>query len=263
VPWPPTELQLVVAGFAGLCFASIPFYIHFLRGALRDRKLLRDAAAGIPPRDGEWGAFTGTLAAQSSIRAPMNGEDVVGYRYAVYYRKPRRDDSSMYYQGTALVPSTLVTARGSYPLLCFPTFAIEADPLDAGAVQRFRTYASETPFPEPYQPGRTPPAWDRDDPSTHRFDTRLWNEEPGWDQAQLIQQSIRAGETVTVFGIHRAGRGIVADPDTVALPELHRGTPAEALKTPTERMRQGITALIFLPALGLAAVWAYVYFTRV
>ena len=257
---PATPGQVWAALGAGLCVAAAAFYLIMIREAVRYRRTLRSADSEAAPTDGKWGVFTGTIESPFSVKAPMSGEDVVGYRYSVSYSRSGSDMVSNYYQGGAFVPSTIVTSKGSYPILAFPIFSLEDEALpQESALQRFLAYIETASFPRPYQPGRPEPLWNADDPSTHRFDHKIWDGDPDWPKANLSEQILHPGDSVTVLGTYRAGQGIVADPSAEP-PEIRGGGVDGAFEAAAEQVRQGITGAIFFSVAAVAVVWGYRFF---
>lgn len=125
---PVSEAQWWVAAAAAFAVLVAAWYVRVLLRVKRYRFLLRDATSGRPPRDAEAGFFIGTIESRESVRAPLSGRNVVAYRYAIDWAKPSTSGrtSSTYYSGSASVRWTLVTATGSYPLLCAPALSVDS-----------------------------------------------------------------------------------------------------------------------------------------
>lgn len=245
----------------GLCVMLSLGYLVGIQGMLSERSILREATAGTPLPDGKWVAVSGHIHSMSPLRGPFTGEDVVAYQYKIS-RMERHGKSSSdvtYYEGKALMPSTISTRAGSVRLLSVPTFDMPAATYSRyqDAVANAREYLATTQFETS--------AKDRmekeqtDDDGNYRFDRRAYpDREIDVDGFQLQEFHVQQNATVCAFGLYSQQRGgLIPHPNWSKQTRLMLGDAENVAAQLTKRMRKYAIGVVFFAAAAYGVVWIY------
>lgn len=252
---------------AGLCVMLAIGYAWAIKDLVRERHMLLEAAQGAPPPDGEWVAVSGKIHSIHSLTGPLSGEDVVAYQYKVsrMERSGKSSSDVTYYDGKALVPSTIATRHGSVRLLSVPTFDVPAAPLGryVETVQRVQRYIDATPF----QTNQTPKTErigmeqeSTDDDGNFRVDKRWFaDREVDLDGFQFEEKHIRQNETVCAFGLYSQQRGgIIPYPNWAKQTRVMRGDATAVAKQIRTRITKYVIGIVVFgaAAYGIAMIYA-------
>ncbi|HYN03802.1 MAG TPA: hypothetical protein VE359_15245, partial [Vicinamibacteria bacterium] len=197
---------------AGLLWAAVK--------AWRERAALADAVAGRPPVDGKAAVLTGRLEPMGKkVTAPLDGAECLVYAYEILVDRGsgKRRTIAPCYRGSALAPSAIVTAAGTYRLLAVPDLdGVEPAALsEATALARATEYVRHTTFrPRTTSARELEERW-CDDDGAYRADVS-YVEGAAVDLAacRLVQRHVRPSAPVCVFGLYSETRGgIVPHPN--------------------------------------------------
>lgn len=226
----------------------------------RERGLLLGAATGTPLVDGKWTAVSGPIHAMRAVRAPLSGTSAVAYEYKISRvegsgksRGPRT-----YYEGKALVPSTIATRQGSVRLLSVPVFDIERAALTKDTAARHAaSYIAATQF----ETGATPKAQragtvekeSTDDDGNFRVDRQATDRHVPAEELETFdfeERHIAQSETVCAFGVYSSQRGgLVPNPNWAYQTRIMRGDAATVARQLRTRMiRYAIGIAVFAAA---------------
>jgi hypothetical protein len=216
---------------AGLFTMIAIGYAWAIKDLARERSMLLEAASGTQPPDGQWVAVSGRIHSMQSLHGPLTGEDVVAYEYKIsrMERSGKSSSEVTYYDGKAIVPSTISTPHGSIRLLAVPTFDVPAATFARyqDSVQRAREYVASTQF----QSSKTPKDQkigmeheSTDDDGNFRVDKRWSDREVDLDGFTLVEKHIKQNEAVSVFGLYSHQRGgITPHPNWAKQTRIMRG----------------------------------------
>ncbi|HEX7150191.1 MAG TPA: hypothetical protein VF618_01800 [Thermoanaerobaculia bacterium] len=260
---PPMYWASAVAGL--LVVAAIGYALG-IGTAYRERRLLLDAMAGTPPVDGEWAAVSGAIHATTPLTAPFSGQKVVAYEYKVdrHERHGRTSSQVVYFDGKALVPSSITTRHGSVRILCVPAFTdVTAESLDSShAVKRAQAYLAATEFAH----------YETSEKRRTRLDEE-WTDADGnfradWqyntaqidltDNFRLEEKHIKQNEQVCAFGLYSRDRGgLIPHPNWAKHTRLMRGDPSKVAAQLRSRMIRYAVGVVVCSALVYGIVWWY------
>ncbi|MGZ5441241.1 MAG: hypothetical protein ACXW5U_08215 [Thermoanaerobaculia bacterium] len=216
---------------AGL-FAMIAIgYAWAIKDLFLERKVLLEAASGTPPEDGRWVAVGGRIHSMHSLHGPLTGEDVVAYQYKIsrMERSGKSSSEVTYYDGKALVPSTISTPHGSIRLLAVPTFDVPAATFEryVDTLERAREYVAATPFQTSKTPKNEKIGMEHestDDDGNFRVDKRWSEREVDLDGFTFEEKHIRQNEPVCAFGLYSQQRGgLIPHPNWAKQTRIMRG----------------------------------------
>lgn len=203
---------------AGICSVAAVMFLIGVAITLRERRALRNAIGGQLPRDGSWVILAGRIQALSPLTSPISGKQVVAYRYEMRrWGRGRNAPRVRDYSGTALAPSTIETASGTFRILAVPTFDMATSTVDeVDARRNAQAYVAATHFQQierdkgsraSLEPART------DERGAFRLDESE-SKEPDLSACTLDEWVIEQNAPVCVFGRYSRERGgIVADPN--------------------------------------------------
>lgn len=251
---------------AGLFVVSAIGYAVGIGTAYRERKMLLDAMAGVPPADGEWVGVSGTIHATAPLTAPISGERVVAYEYKIHRdeRMGKSTSQIVYYDGKAIAPSTIATRQGSVRLLCVPAFTdIEAESIPwPEAVRRATEYVAGTTFAmfETARKRRLEEEW-TDDDGQYRQDTQHYAREVDFaDDFRFEEKHVKQGEQVCAFGLYSRQRGgIIPHPNWAKHTRLVRGDSSRVAGQLRARMIKYFIGVIVFSGLVYGIVRFYEY----
>jgi hypothetical protein len=196
--------------------------ISFLLGAvqsMRDRRLLKNALEGVPPVDGQWAGFAGTIRSSSPLTSPLSGQRVVAFKYDIYaFTGSGKNRSKIsYYEGSALAPSTISTNLGTYRLLAVPTFDMKLNDVDdATAARNAGAYIEATKFETndtaKEERQTVEKEWTDDDGNFRR--DKQDGTPADLSECKFAEQIIAQGAQVCVLGLYSQTRGgVIPDPN--------------------------------------------------
>jgi len=200
---------------AGLFVMLAVGYALAIRELVSERSILLAADSGTPPPDGKWVAVSGHIHSMQSLRAPFTGEDVVAYQYKIsrHERSGKSSTEVTYYEGKALVPSTIATRHGTVRLLSVPTFDLPPAtfPRYQDAVANANAYISATTFETKHTPKEQRIGMDEehaDDDGNFKVDKRKFVEtDVDINGMQLSEQHVKQNAVVCAFGLYSQQRG--------------------------------------------------------
>ena len=216
---------------AGLFTMIAIGYAWAIKDLAIERGMLLEAARGTQPEDGRWVAISGRIHSMHSLHGPLTGEDVVAYEYKIsrMERSGKSSSEVTYYDGKALVPSTISTPHGSIRLLAVPTFDVPAATFARylDTLERAREYVAATPF----QTSKTPKSEkigmeheSTDDDGNFRVDKRWSEREVDLDGFTFEEKHIKQNEAVCAFGLYSQQRGgIIPHPNWAKQTRIMRG----------------------------------------
>jgi hypothetical protein len=251
---------------AGLFVVAAIGYGVGIGTTYRERKMLLDAMAGVPPVDGEWVGVSGTIHAAAPLTAPISGERVVAYEYKIHRdeRMGKNNSQIVYYDGKAIAPSTIATRQGSVRLLCMPAFTdIEAESIAwPEAVRRATEYVAGTTFAmfETARKRRLEEEW-TDDDGQYRQDTQHYAREVDLaDDFRFEEKHVKQGEQVCAFGLYSRQRGgIVPHPNWAKHTRLMRGDSSRVAGQLRARMIKYFIGVVVFSGLVYGIVRLYQY----
>ena len=251
---------------AGLCVMIAIGYAWAIKDLAIERNMLLEAAIGTPPPDGGWVAVSGRIHSIESLRGPLTGEDVVAYQYRIS-RTERMGKSSSdvtYYEGKALVPSTISTPHGSIRLLAVPAFDVPAATLGRyqEAVERAREYVATTPFETSNTPKDQRQGVEQestDDDGNFRKDKRWFaDRDVDLDGFTFEEKNIRQNDTVCAFGLYSQQRGgIIPHPNWAKQTRIMRGDAHDVAKQIRTRIFKYVIGIVCFSAAAYAIVRIY------
>jgi hypothetical protein len=251
---------------AGLCVMLAIGYAWAIRNGAVERNMLLEAASGAPPEDGRWVAVSGRIHSMHSLQGPLTGEDVVAYQYKIsrHERSGKNSSEVTYFDGKAVVPSTIATRHGSIRLLAMPAFDVPASPFARyqETVQRAHEYVATTPF----QTSSTPK--DRkigmneestDDDGNFRVDKRWYpDRDVDLDGFQFEEKHIKQNETVCAFGLYAKERGgIIPHPNWAKQTRIMRGDAHDVAKQLRTRITKYVIGIVVFGAAAYGIVRIY------
>ncbi len=249
----------------GLCVALAVGYAIGIKDLALERSMLLDAAQGTPPTDGRWVAVGGRIHSVHSLYGPLTGADVVAYQYKIS-RMERRGKSSSevtYYDGKALVPSTISTPHGSIRLLAVPTFDVPAATFERylDTLERARQYVATTPF----QTSRTPKNEkigmeheSTDDDGNFRVDKRWSDREVDLDGFTFEEKHIKQNEPVCAFGLYVKQRGgLIPHPNWAKQTRIMRGDAHDVANQLRTRIIKYTIGIVFFSVAAYVVVRIY------
>lgn len=254
---------------AGLCVALALGWALGIKSAAGERATLLAAMEGSPPDDGAWIAVSGRIHSMHALRGPLSGDDVVAYEYKVSRMERSGKSSSLvtYYEGKALVPSTIATRHGSIRLLSVPTFDVAPLPFSRyqDALANLRQYIAETSFqttetPKEQRIGMTEEQ--TDDDGSFRVDKRHFPDRDldlELDGFQLEEKAIRQNETVCAFGLYSQQRGgLIPHPNWARQTRVMRGDAGDVARQLRARiLKYAIGVVVFgAAAWGIVRLYA-------
>lgn len=249
---------------AGLFVMIAIGYAWAIKDLLIERRMLLDAATGAQPADGRWVAVSGRIHSMHSLRGPLTGEDVVAYQYKIsrMERSGKSSSDVTYYEGKALVPSTISTRSGSIRLLSVPTFDVPAATFSryVDTLERAREYVATTPFVAPKEARSTVEHESTDDDGNYRLDKRWFpDREVDLDGFTFEEKHVQQNETVCAFGLYSQQRGgIIPHPNWAKQTRIMRGDAegvARQLRSRIIRYTIGIAVFSAL-AYGIVRLYA-------
>ena len=251
---------------AGLFVMIAIGYAWAIKDLVIERNMLLDAATGAQPIDGRWVAVSGRIHSMHSLQGPLTGEDVVAYQYKIS-RTERSGKSSSdvtYYEGKALVPSTISTRTGSIRLLSVPTFDIPAAGFSryVETVERAREYVAATQFQSSNTPKDQRVGMEQestDDDGNFRMDKRWFaDREVDLDGFTFEEKHIKQNETVCAFGLYSQQRGgIIPYPNWAKQTRIMRGDANAGAQQLRSRIIKYIIGIVVFSALAYGAVKIY------
>lgn len=261
----PNPVLYWVSIGAGLCVMLSIGYAWAITGHLAERRMLLDAASGTPPPDGKWVAVSGRIHSMNSLRGPLTGEDVVAYEYKITRMESSGKSSSQvtYYDGKALVPSTIATRNGSVKLLAVPAFDMKPATFSRyqETVERAREYIAATPFQTSSTPkdARTKLEDEQtDDDGNFRVDTRHRDFDIDLDGCIFEEKHVKQDETVSAFGLYSQQRGgLIPHPNWAKQTRIMRGDAGEAARQLRSRTIKYVIGVILFAAAAFAIVKIY------
>jgi hypothetical protein len=241
-------------------------YAWGIKDLARERSMLIEAASGTQPDDGRWVAVTGRIHSMHSLTAPLSGEDVVAYEYKIsrMERSGKSSSDVTYFEGKALVPSTIATRTGSIRLLSVPTFDVPAATFARyqDAVQRAREYIASTPFQTRQTPKDQRIGMEHestDDDGNFRLD-KSWfpDRDVDIDGCTLTEKHVKQNEQICAFGLYSQERGgIIPYPNWARQTRIMRGDAEDVAKQIRSRMIKYTIGIVFFAAAAYAVVRIY------
>lgn len=251
---------------AGLFVVAAIGYAVGIGTAYRERKMLLDAMAGVPPADGEWVGVSGAIHSAAPLTAPITGERVVAYEYKIHRSERMGKSSSLvvYYDGKALAPSSIATRQGSVRLLSVPAFTDigEETIVWSEAVKRAKEYVARTTFTmyDTARKRRLEEEW-TDDDGQYRQDTQHHGREIDLaDDFRFEEKHVKEGEQVCAFGLYSRQRGgIIPHPNWAKHTRLMRGDSSRVADQLRSRMIKYFIGVIVISGLVYGIVRFYHY----
>lgn len=232
--------------------------------ASRERAVVLGGIAGATPNDGPRAVLVGTLEGLAApLTAPMDGSPCLAYSYEVTESRGSGKRRFIYrhFKGVGLAPSRVVTATGAYRLLTVPDIEGGESTATAGEHQTaFERYARATTFSGADTSAQELVDRWADADGAYRSDVAYTAlDAVTLTNCQLVQQQVRPGAQVCVFGTFSAERrAIVPSRALHAPPRLLVGnaeTVAAALaSTFKTRLVLGLAAIA--AAAGVVAAFA-------
>jgi hypothetical protein len=248
---------------AGLFVMIAIGYAWAIKDLLIERGMLLEAATGATPTDGRWVAVSGRIHSMHSLSGPLTGEDVVAYQYRIS-RTERSGKSSSdvtYYEGKALVPSTISTRGGTIRLLSVPTFDVPAASFSryVDTVERAREYVASTPFVTSKEARNTVEHESTDDDGNYRLDKRWFSDrEVDLDGFTFEEKHVKQNETVSAFGLYSQQRGgIIPHPNWAKQTRIMRGDANDVAKQLRSRIVKYTIGIVVFSALAYGIVRLY------
>jgi len=211
------------------------------------------------PVDGKWTAVCGEIRSSAPARAPLSGELVAAYEYAIerYERIGRSSSRIPYFYGKALTASTIGTVR----LLAVPALDVEAAAIEKSrAVANARAYLRTVTFADRSTGAKRTAALERewaDDDGVYRIDNCAAAAEID-DTFDFEERHVRQGESVCAFGVYSSSRfALVPDEKWGRPTRLARGTAAALAITLRRRAVNYALGTIALGALAFLAAMFY------
>lgn len=250
---------------AGLCVTLAVGYAIGIKDLALERSMLLAAAGGTPPEDGRWVAVSGRIHSMHSLRGPLSGEDVVAYEYKISRVEGSSKNRSevTYYEGKALVPSTIATRHGSVRLLSVPTFDVPPAPFTRylDAVENARQYVATTQFQTRNTPKDRRIGMDEestDDDGNFRMDNHPTEREVDIGTCKLEEKHIRQDDTVCAFGLYVKQRGgLIPYPNWAKQTRIMRGDAHDVANQLRTRIIKYTIGIIFFSAAAYAIVRFY------
>jgi hypothetical protein len=250
---------------AGLCVMLSIGYAWAIANHLGERKTLLDAVSGAPPADGKWVAVSGHIHSMHSLQGPLTGEDVVAYEYKMSRMERSGKSSSQvtYFDGKALVPSTIATRNGSIRLLAVPTFDIPPATFSRyqETVERAQQYIASTPFqtrqtPKDARVGMTEEQ--TDDDGNFRVDKRHTDADADLQGFTFEEKHVRQNETVCAFGLYSQQRGgLIPHPNWAKQTRIMRGDAQAVANQLRKRVIKYVIGVVFFGAAAYGIVKIY------
>lgn len=250
---------------AGLCVMLSLGYAWAIKQHLGERRTLLDAMIGTPPVDGAWVAVSGRIRSMHSLRGPLTGEEVVAYEYKIS-RMERSGKSSTevtYYDGKALVPSTIASRNGTIRLLAVPTFDIEPATFSRyqETLDRAQHYITSTPFQTRSTPKDVRVGMEHestDDDGNFRVDNRRSDRDIDLQGCTFEEKHIRQDETVCAFGLYSHQRGgLVPHPNWAKQTRIMRGDAQSVAHQLRKRVTRYAIGVLFFAGAAYAIVRIY------
>ena len=246
---------------AGLCVMLSIGYAWAIKDLARERSMLLDAARGAQPEDGRWIAVSGRIHSMHSLRGPLSGADVVAYQYRVSRTEGSGKSSSdvTYYEGKALVPSTIATRQGSIRLLSVP-----AAPLGryVETLERVREYVAATTFQTTATPKEQRVGIEEestDDDGNFRVDKdNHTDRDVDLNGCQFEEKHIKQNDTVCVFGLYSQQRGgIIPHPNWAKQTRVMHGDASDVARQIRTRIIKYVIGIVCFGAAAFAIVQIY------
>ena len=252
------------SGIGGFCIGTAAGFVVGAFGLAKERRSLLDAAMGVPPRDGEWVAVSGTIRSSDPLPAPISGVESAVYEYRITREDRSTSESStlLFYEGNALTPTTIGTRFGAVRLLAVPTLDVPYAKVErARAIENAKRYVASTTFetsatPKDQRKGVTKES--TDDSGVFRVDRESHGGTDEIEECDFEEKHVRQGETVCVFGLYSRQRGgIVPHRNWAKLANVTIGNGNDVAEKLRKRMwNWSIAALgLALVAIGAAALY--------
>lgn len=227
------HLWLRSSGGALAAWLSLGFVIGILK-TMNERSMVSRAMGGEPPEEGKRVAIVGSMSSSHDLRAPFSRAEVVAYRYRIWrvvHQSNRSGSSSStttLFEGTALVPSTIISPSGTHRLLAVPDFDFALEEQTGTAAERNAAeYLLATEFQQSKGPQDLTAAW-TDDDGAFRQDIRQSELDFDISTCHLSEGVVRKGERVCVVGRYSRQRGgIVPDENWGKRARIIKGTGDE------------------------------------
>jgi hypothetical protein len=243
-------------------------YTFGIGTAYHERSTLLAAAIGEPPADGKWVAVTGPIHSMHSLQGPISGESVVAYEYSIWRTEGSGKSSSRvnYWDGKALVPSSISTRHGSVRLLAVPSFTdipLAEFRRHQDAVENARQYIASTQFftrksPKEERVGINEES--TDDDGNFRMDRRGSESDVDVESCTLEERHIRQNETVCAFGLYSQQRGgIIPHPNWAKQTRLMRGDAQTVADRLRSRMIKYFIGILCFAAAAYGVVRLYTH----
>jgi hypothetical protein len=184
--------------------------------AWRQRRALSRGMAGVAPTDGRQAVLVGNIQALgATIASPFDGAPCVAYRYEITERVGfgKRASHVTHYKGVALVPCVVITPTGSHRLLAVPEIdGAVPESTRERMLAKAADYIQATTFtPRTTSARELEERWSDTDGAYRSDVSSVENATVDLANCRLIQQHVRSGAEVCVFGLYsRARGGIVA-----------------------------------------------------
>ena len=234
------------------------------RGVMRHRGLISDAIAGVPPVDGKWAGFSGTIRSSSPLVSPISGKRAVAYKYMIYTMvgsaKHRRKQA--HYEGVALASPAIQTNFGTYRLLAVPEFDMSPSEVEhEAAVRNATAYVEATEFEtkatgEPHR--RSVEEQWTDDDGVFRQDFQ------GADTSNLAdcrfdEQMIEQGEKVCIVGLYSQMKGgIIPDANWAHQTKIIRGDGDTGVQSLGAQARRYVVIGLVMGVMCAGIAWIVV-----
>ena len=248
---------------AGLFVMLSLGYAIAIKDLAAERSILLEAAKGTPPPDGKWVAVSGRIHSMHSLKAPFTGTDAVAYQYKISRseRVGKSTSEVTYWEGKALVPSTISTRHGTVRLLSVPTFDLPVATFSRyqDAVANAREYAANTQFQNVKAGTKNLEDEMTDDDGNFRLDKRHYSEKDiEINGCQLTEHHVKQNETVCAFGLYSQQRGgLIPHPNWAKQTRLMLGDPENVAAQLSKRIGKYVIGVIAFGAAAAGAVWLY------
>jgi hypothetical protein len=169
-----------------------------------------------------------------------------------------------YYEGKAVVPSTIATRHGSVRLLAVPTFDLPPAGFSnyQDAVANAREYIAATTFQTKHTPKDHRTGMEEehaDDDGNFKVDKRHYVEkEIDINGFQLTEHHVKQNETVCAFGLYSHQRGgLIPHPNWAKQTRLMLGDAEKGAAQLRNRIMKYFIGIVCFGAAAYGVVWIY------